>query len=313
MASYNQHDEDRDYRGRNQNPSNQNRDWNNRFDDDRRGQQRWQNQDADTRGVSGNDGYSRESSSDDRRNSWDQNRSRNNYTDHARQSWENQSWRRDQDDASRRYSNDYGSSSRNQSYGSSYGQQDQDRRRSADNDNDRSWSSASGQDRSRNMNSVYGRSSDLSDRSRNQGYGSSYGQQAYTSGSDPNAYGRDQRRDWSSSSDRSSRDDRSRNQSYGGSASSNRNWQAGHNSWDSSRDNQNYSMRNDSDYAQDFYDRDENSRYRQQRSHRDDDQHEDQGFFGRMVDRVSHWFSDDEDDNRDTRRNWQDRDQRRSY
>lgn len=306
MASYNQHDEDRDYRGRNQNPSNQNRDWNNRFDDQPRGQQRWQD-DVSTRGVSGNDGYSRESSSasDERRNSWDQNRSRNNYTDHSRQSWENQNWRRDQDDASRRYSNDYGSSSRNQGYGSSYEQQDQNRRRSSDNDNDRSWS-PSAQDRSRNMNSVYGRSSELNDRSRNQGYGSSYGQQAYTSGSDPNAYGRDQRRG-SSSSDQNRYDQRS--------SSSNRNWQSGHNSWDSSRDNQGYGMRNDADYSRDFYDRDENSRYRQQRSHRDEDRHDDddRGFFGRMADRVSHWFSDDDDDSRDNRRDWQGRDQRRSY
>jgi len=301
MASYNQNDEDRDYRSRNQNPSNQNRDWNNRFDDQRRGQQRWQSQDdVSTRGVSGNDGYSRESSSDDRRSSWDQDRSRSTgstYSDHARQSWENQNWRRDQDEASRRYSNDYGSSARNQSYG----QQDQSRRRSNDDDSSRSWS-PSAQDRSRNMNSVYGRSAEQNDRSRNQGYGSSYGQQAYTSGSDPSAYGRDQRRDWSSS-------DQNRSEQRGAGS---RNWQSGHNSWDSSRDNQGFGMRNDADYSRDFYDRDENSRYR---SHRADDRHDDddRGFFGRVADRVSHWFSDDEDDSRDNRRDWQDRDQRRSY
>jgi hypothetical protein len=326
MANYNQpYDEDRDYRGRHQHPSNQHRDWNNRFDEDRRGQQRWQDQDDNTRGVSGNDGYSTGSSSE-RRNDWDRNRpgmSNSGMSDSGLNrsglSSNDQSWRRSQqDDDSRRYGNQsslsnpgrssYGSASGYGSayYGSSrnqgsYGQQDPNRWRSNDNDADRSWSGSSAPDRSRGMNSGYGRSSDL-DGSRSGGYGSSYGQQAYTSGSDPNAYGRrDQNSNWQKQPGRN-RDEQDDNR-----------WSHGRRSDDTSS---NYGRPSTSGYSQGYYDADENSRYRSSRDHDYDrhDRDEHRGFFGRMADRVSDWFSDDEaHDDQNRRRDWDNRDTDRRY
>ncbi|MCC3160643.1 hypothetical protein LJ737_25620 [Hymenobacter sp. 15J16-1T3B] len=279
MANYNQHpDEDRDYRGRNQNYANQNRDWNNRFDDNRRGQQRWQDQDDNTRGVSGNDGYSSGSSADNRRD------------------WDRNSWH----DDSRQNRASYGNQ---QSYGQSRQQEGVNRGGTSDRRNVGNYQAPADYD-ARNHN----------------GYGSSYGQQAYTSGSDPDMYGRgDRNNSWQQSSAGRSgnryeqdRDARPGNR-YGSSDRYSSNSGSSYGQYGQGRSDS-YGRRTD-DYSQNFYDADENSRYRTIRgSHDEDDRHdrdEHRGFFGRMADRVSHLFSDDDD--RDDRRDWQDRDQRRSY
>ncbi|WP_165822039.1 hypothetical protein [Hymenobacter edaphi] len=284
MATYNQHpDEDRDYRGRNQNYSNQNRDWNNRFDENRRGQQRWQDEDSNTRGVSGNDGYSSGSSSSSaygRDNDWQRDRSELSRRGMNPNSHSEQSWNRRSHDDSSRYGSPGGTGRSSADYGArSYDQQNQWGRSEAD----RRW-----QDRSADYGSStpgYG--------TRNQGYGSSYGPQAYTSGSDPNAYGRsDRNSNWASQQplgrydqDRDSRSHASDRYAGGRSAGG---------------------------YSQGYYDADENSRYQHVRDHDDrHDRDEHRGFFGRMADRVSDWFGDDEE--RDNRRDWQDRDERRRY
>ncbi|GAB3836007.1 hypothetical protein [Hymenobacter jeollabukensis] len=293
MATYNQHpDEDRDYRGRNQNYSNQNRDWNNRFDESRRGQQRWHDEDSNTRGVSGNDGYSSGSSSSSsygRDNDWQRDRSALSRSGMNPNNRNEQSWSRRSQDESRRYGSPSSMGRSSADYGSgSYDQQNQWNRSEAD----RNWQDHSA--RGSYGSTDYGASS-LGYGTRNQGYGSSYGRQAYTSGSDPNAYGRSDRNGNWSSQQQAGRYEQDRD-----------------NRWSSHPSDRYDHGRSASSYSQGYYDADENSRYQHVRDHDDrHDRDEHRGFFGRMADRVSDWFSDDEE--RDTRRDWQDRDDRRYY
>lgn len=311
MANYNQYqDDDRDYRGSNQYSSSQNRD-RNQSGDNRR-QQRWQEDDDNTRGVSGNDGYRSGSSSDRYQGRSGMGSSGLN---RSGMSGNDQGWRHSQEDESRRYSgmsgmnrgssynsSDYGSSGYGSRNMGSYGQHDSDR--------------------SRGMGSS-DRANSGNYEPRNQGYGSSYGQRPYTSGSDPMSYNRGEQRDWSSSEQRGGRSNRYEQGSdyrrsdsgmgSGMSGMSNRSgmdsygrggMSSGRSDMDHNRSGMDsYGRGRSGDYSQNYYDADENSRYRNSRGSYDEDRHdhdEHRGFLGRMADRVSDWFSDDDD--RDNRR-----------